>query len=229
MTGNATVCALLGTADTTGAWDPDQRGARLNLLLMSQEIPSADLTKSELRRRMTAARRARSVAERSDAAARNGGHLADHLAGTPVVCAYLPLPTEPLATDLLDTLVASGSTVLVPVVTEGAPLDWCRYPAPTTAGAFGIAEPTGPRLGAHAIRSATAILVPALAVDRAGGRLGRGGGHYDRTLALLRWHTPQLVAVLFDGEILDLVPAEAHDIPVGAAVTPATGVSYFRR
>ncbi len=80
--------------------------------------------------------------------------------------------------------------MLVPVVTGAAPLDWCEYvtrqpPQPTRRGALGIDEPTGPRLGPAAIADADVVLVPALAVDRRGHRLGRGGGHYDRTLALL--------------------------------------------
>src|SRR5439155_17399887 len=107
------------------------------------------------------------------------------LAGAAVVCGYLPLATEPLTTALLDRLVAAGTTVLVPVVTADAPLDWCRYPGPTTTSPFGIQEPTGTRLGPAKIRSADAVLLPALAVDATGARLGRGGGHYDRTLALL--------------------------------------------
>jgi 5-formyltetrahydrofolate cyclo-ligase len=65
------------------------------------------------------------------------------------------------------------------------------------------------------------MLVPALAVDRTGMRLGRGGGSYDRTLA--RAGTALTVALLHDGELVDHVPAEAHDRPVRATVTPGAG------
>ena len=68
-------------------------------------------------------------------------------------------------------------------------------------------------------------IIPALAVDAKGIRLGKGKGFYDR--ALLKFEpTPPIVAVVFDSEILNQVPAEAHDQPVDAAVTP-TGIKHF--
>ena len=67
---------------------------------------------------------------------------------------------------------------------------------------------------------ADAVLVPALAVDRAGNRLGRGGGGCDRALARVGPLMP-LIALVYDGELLDHVPAEPHDVPVRAAVSPA--------
>ncbi len=191
--------------------------------------------KNTLRRTISATRKSRSDGERSAAARANVEHLNALLAGSGVVCGYLPLASEPLSGELLDRLVAGGTTVLVPVVSADSPLDWCRYPGPTMPGSFGIAEPSGPRLGPDAARSADAILVPAFAVDREGRRLGRGGGHYDRTLARLTGEgaltsggqTQQLIAVLFDDEVIDIVPAEQHDKPVTAAVTPVAGIVRF--
>ena len=188
--------------------------------------------KAALRRRLIAARRARPDPERAAAADTNEALLMELLAGSPVVCGYLPLPSEPLTANLLDRLVAGGTTVLVPVVIADSPLDWCRHPGPTAPGGFGIAEPTGPRLGPAAVRSARSILVPALAVDRAGRRLGRGGGHYDRTLALLApdrggMPGPDLIAVVFAGELVDRLPVEAHDRPVGAVVAASDGIRRF--
>ncbi len=194
--------------------------------------------KDRLRRQLLAARRARPAAERAGAAAANTAHLLAALRESGVVCAFLPLPTEPLTAHVLDRLVDAGSTVLVPVVRPREPLDWCTYPAPTRPGAFGIAEPGGPRLGPAAVRDADALLVPALAVDPAGRRLGRGGGHYDRSLALLdavagparpaaHPRPPagrRVIAVLYDDELLAAVPADVHDRTVSAIVTPATGV-----
>lgn len=194
---------------------------------MDQPDPAA--AKSELRNRLNGSRQQRSVADRAAAAEANGRHLRISLTGAAVVCGYLPLPSEPLSVALLDTLVAAGTSVLVPVVSRDAPLDWCRYPTPTSPGSFGIAEPGGPRLGPEAVRSATAVLVPALAVDGVGARLGRGGGHYDRTLALLQPYRVQLVAVMFDGEIVSGIPTAPHDVPVTAAVTPTGGITHFRR
>ena len=73
---------------------------------------------------------------------------------------------------------------------------------------------------------ADAVLVPALAVDRAGNRLGRGGGSYDRVLARVGPLIP-LIALIYDDELLDHVPAERHDVPVRAAVSPLTGITVM--
>lgn len=197
---------------------------------MKQPIHDPAQAKNALRERLTAARRQRSGPDRVAAARANGAHLHELLMGARILCAYLPLSSEPLRIDLLDELVASGCTVLVPVVIPDAPLDWCTHPSPTAQGAFGIAEPVGPRLGPDAVARADAILVPALAVDHAGSRLGRGGGHYDRTLALLPDHDDdrELVAVLFDGELLDAVPTGPFDRAVTSAVQPSSGIHRFR-
>ena len=66
---------------------------------------------------------------------------------------------------------------------------------------------------------ADVVLAPALAVDQAGNRLGRGGGSYDRALARVGPLIP-VIALLYDAELLSHVPAEPHDTPVRAAVRP---------
>ena len=176
------------------------------------------------------ARRARSQPDRSAARTAIAGHLWPRLLRCAVVCAYLPLPTEPLPPSLLDRLSAAGVQVLVPVVAADAPLDWTNYPTQTRSGPFGIAEPTGPRRRPAAITGADVVLVPALAADPDGHRLGRGGGHYDRTLALLpvrtsgAARTTELIAVLFDEELLPRVPFGSHDVAVDAVVTPSGGL-----
>ena len=197
---------------------------------MTKESDSVAAGKSALRRGLIEARKRRTPIDRRVAAAANTAHLLTALAGARTVCGYLPLPTEPLELALLDQLTERGASVLVPVVSPGAPLDWCEYPGPTSPGAFGIAEPIGPRLGPDAVADVDAILVPALAVDPAGHRLGRGGGHYDRTLALLvEDRPPELVAVLFDGELIGAVPSDAHDIAVTSTVAPTVGWQRLRR
>jgi len=64
-----------------------------------------------------------------------------------------------------------------------------------------------------------------VAVDRTGVRLGRGGGSYDRALARVGPGTLR-VAVVYDTELLDLLPAEPHDVPVHGAVTPQGFVRF---
>lgn len=145
------------------------------------------------------------------------------------VCAYWPVGTEPGSPALLDGLVGCGCRVLLPVVGSHAgpatPLDWAEYIGARSlqAGPLGLREPTGPRLGCAAITTAVLVLVPALAVDRHGGRLGRGGGHYDRTLPLATPGTP-LVAIVRDDEVLASLPVQPHDVPVTATLTPGRGL-----
>jgi 5-formyltetrahydrofolate cyclo-ligase len=130
---------------------------------------------------------------------------------------------EPGSLRLLDALRDGGTEVLLPVVvTDG--LDWARYAGPEglVADALGTRAPDGPRLGAAALAATDAVLVPALAVDRRGIRLGRGGGYYDRALAVAPADVP-LIALLHDGELVERLPADAWDRTVTATVTPAIG------
>lgn len=183
--------------------------------------------KGRLRQALIAARRTQNDQERQGGRDAVTQHLRSALNGMTCVAAYHPLPTEPLDPLFLDELTLTAR-VLVPVVPGHAPLDWCEYPGPLRRADCGIDEPTGPRLGPSAITTAAAILVPALAVDRTGRRLGRGGGHYDRTLDHLRRsetvRMPALIALIYDHELLDVVPSDAHDQPVTAVITPTTGL-----
>ena len=195
---------------------------------VQQENDEISAAKTRLRTRLIESRRDRSDAARQAARTANGAHLLAALADVTCVAAYLPLPTEPLGRQLLDQL-ASSCRVLVPVVTGASPLDWCEYPGPVRRGAWGIDEPVGPRLGPDTVAAADAVLVPALAVDPRGHRLGRGGGHYDRTLELrarlLAGVSPgQLIAVIYDDELLASVPFDGLDQPVSAVVRPTTGL-----
>jgi 5-formyltetrahydrofolate cyclo-ligase len=186
----------------------------------------AKTAKTLWRGRLTAARRALPADVRA-ARARSLAAAAVRLAagtGGPV-CAYLPVGSEPGSPELVDALHAAGHEVLLPVVPDRpGPLDWARYGGADTLGPgpLGLREPTGPRTGAGAIATASLVLVPALAADRCGGRLGRGGGYYDRTLPLAAPQVP-LVVVLNDEELVDAVPMEPHDRPVTAALLAEAG------
>lgn len=203
----------------------------------SASTPAATATviaraKTDLRRRLLATRQAMSAADRAVARSAVTDHLLSWLLTSPAgtVCAYLALSSEPLDPAVLRTLSGSGIRVLLPVIDGRAPLDWSAYGGPVHTGALGIGEPTGARLGAAAISEADAVLVPALAVDRLGNRLGRGGGHYDRSLALLvTAPRPRVIAVTYDWEVLALVPHNAHDLPVDAVLTPRGGVQPVTR
>ena len=140
------------------------------------------------------------------------------------IAAYVPLGPEPGGTDLL-TLLAAEARVILPVLLPDGDLDWAVYEGVLAAGPRGLREPPGPRLGVDAVRSADLVLVPALAVDARGRRMGRGGGSYDRALARLDPSSaaPLIVALLHDGEFVDEVPAEPHDRSVHGVITPTGG------
>lgn len=196
--------------------------------------------KAALRSRLLAARAALSPEQRQDAARALAEHALTLLpsgplppAGMPAtVAGYVSVGAEPGTRALLDALRARGARVLLPVLLPDNDLDWGCYRGPEhlVRAGRGLLEPDGDRLGPDAVRAAGLLLLPGLAVDRRGVRLGRGGGSYDRVLARLARgdapHRARLVTLLYDPELLEDVPAEAHDLPVDAAVTPS-GVRWF--
>ena len=186
-------------------------------------------TKSERRAAVLAARRAVPEDVRRAESRKLREHLAGSVRGATTVCAYWPLGSEPGSPELLDQLADAGVTVLLPVVTLGAggepePLGWGEYsPGDLVEGPFGLREPSGPVRGPDAIAAAGLVLVPALAVDRSGVRLGRGAGFYDRSLTLCAPGT-RLVAVVRDDELVDELPRDSHDVPMTHALTPGAGL-----
>lgn len=139
------------------------------------------------------------------------------------VTCYVPVGYEPGGPALPDRLAAElpSSKLAIPILLPDLDLDWALYtgPADVKVTSRGLYEPTGPRLGRQAVASAQVLIVPALAVDTAGNRLGRGGGSYDRALA--RAHPSAVaVALLHTGELLENVPHDTHDIPVTTALLP---------
>ena len=139
------------------------------------------------------------------------------------VAAYVPLLDEPGWGCLLESL--SGSRVLLPVLLDDLDLDWAEYAGPTSLVPIGrgLRAPEGSRLGTAAIATASLVIVPAVAVDHAGVRLGRGGGSYDRTLTRLG-ESALVVALLYDGELVERLPAEPHDSRVHAVIMPTFGL-----
>lgn len=159
--------------------------------------------------RRTAEHRRLQLAATSDL----GPALGPLLARSAYVASYHPVGCEPFVT------IRQGW--LLPVVLDDGDLDWAVDTGEYVRNRFGIPEPAGPRLGVSAVAECDLVLVPALLVDREGYRLGRGGGSYDRALARATGFT---VALLHDGELVDHVPREAHDVAVDAVATPSLGV-----
>ena len=194
------------------------------------DVAAVRAAKDAWRRRLVAARRAipadvreRRAAALADAAVR----LAAATAGP--VCAYFPIASEPGSPALVEALRDAGHEVWLPVVpSTPGPLDWARFDTVDRleTGVLALREPRGPRLGPEAVRQAGLVLVPALAADRSGVRLGRGAGYYDRTLHLVPHGVP-LVVVLNDEELVPELPAEPHDRRVTAALLADVGLTML--
>ncbi len=195
--------------------------------------PAAELAaaKAVLRAELLAARRTLTAEQRAAA----GRGLRDAVLGLPetqmagTVAAYYSVGTEPDTRALIFALWKRGTYVLLPLLRPDGDLDWASYEGPDSlaTGPRGLLEPTEPPRGVTAITSADLIIVPALAADSGGARLGRGGGSYDRALARVGPAIPT-VALLYDGELREQVPSGPHDVAVRAAALPAEGITRFR-
>ncbi|MFJ9207185.1 5-formyltetrahydrofolate cyclo-ligase [Streptomyces sp. NPDC102264] len=152
------------------------------------------------------------------------------LSGARTVAAYVSVGREPGTRALLDALRARGVRVLLPVLLADNDLDWAEYGGADrlVPAGRGLLEPDGTRLGVDAVLEAEVVLLPGLAVDGRGMRLGRGGGSYDRVLGRLAraGAEPALTVLLYENEVVARVPEEPHDHPVRAVVTPG-GVRRF--
>ncbi len=190
---------------------------------MSRVTAEATSTaKADLRRGVRERRRARADDEPPGERHTRAGLLADavvsglqrHLGpGVCRVAAYEARPTEPPTDVVIDRLTTLGYEVVVPLTLGDRDLDW------RVAGAPGVDT-----LGLDAVGGAAVVVVPALAVDLSGHRLGQGGGSYDRALPR-RSARALVVALVHDDELLpaDTVPVDAHDVRVDAVVTPGRG------
>ena len=184
--------------------------------------------KAQLRATLLASRRAVPSSVRSAEALALATHAADAVDIGDTVCAYAPVRSEPGSHELLRRLSERCARLLLPVVRVEAgqpgPLFWGAYvPGELAAGPFGLLEPAGPALPPTALGDAAVVFVPALAVDRHGVRLGRGGGFYDRSL-IFRAADCKLVAVVRDSEIVEVLPCEAHDVRMTHALCPERGL-----
>ena len=132
------------------------------------------------------------------------------------IASYLPIGSEasPLGTM---RVLAKDNRICVPVVTaKGAPLRYREWwsGCPLERGPFGTLTPTE-----GGWRVPDVLIVPMVGFDDAGGRLGYGGGFYDRTLAGLRQAT--VIGLALEAQRLDRVPRGTHDMDLPLIVTEA--------
>jgi 5-formyltetrahydrofolate cyclo-ligase len=130
---------------------------------------------------------------------------------------YLPINSEIDARPAMARLAARGAGLALPVSFAGAPLNFAAwtFDAPTRTGAFGVAIPLDDLPAEPDL-----LIVPLLAFDRRGYRLGYGGGHYDRTLAALRALRPVLaIGLAYAAQEIEAVPVGPHDAALDMVVT----------
>ncbi len=202
-----------------------------------------DTGKRLLRASLRAARSALDPADRRDQAQAitdavvhyaTGALTPSRAGGRPSIAAYLGRDSEPATADLLQELHARGFGVVVPVCEPEYQLSWVSW-VPGVALRRSVRapvdEPVGPRRPFADVPSVGLILVPALAVDRSGQRLGQGGGYYDRFLAQHPADSPGApprLGVVYRTELLPAgaLPAEPFDQLLGGAFT-ADGLQRF--
>ena len=184
--------------------------------------PASSSAKVAVRDRLVTERNRRSLSEVVAA----GRAIAEHLLAAPevrraaTVAAYVSVGREPGTHELIEAVRGSGRHVILPRLMPDNDLDWARHDGELHRAARGLLEPGGESLGPDAIATADVVLVPGLAVDGTGHRLGRGGGSYDRALGRVPVGTFVCV-LLYDGEVLPEVPVEAHDRTVTHVCTPS--------
>ena len=178
----------------------------------------SQMQKAELRqwiKGLKTARSARWIKEKSNEACSR--LMSDGLwraAGT--VLLYHPLPDEVDTSLLLDNALQTGKRVLLPKV-AGNDLELRIYtPGSLQPGAYGIMEPTGEVFLPESYPSIDLAVLPGVAFDRHGVRLGRGKGYYDRLLPLLP--NAYKMGICFPFQLLDHLPSEPHDVLMNEVV-----------
>jgi 5-formyltetrahydrofolate cyclo-ligase len=166
----------------------------------------------ELRRRLSDAERA----EIGDAIARNVLAF-DGLRSGRRVALYSALPDEVPTDGLMRELLRRRQPVLLPRASSGGDLEFaaCVDPSTLVRGRFGALEP-GAGEPSQRLAPDDLILVPGVAFDERGGRLGRGGGWYDRSLP---GDVQTLFGIAFHFQLVGLVPVTAHDRRVAGVFT----------
>ncbi len=194
------------------------------------DAPAGESEKASLRRRLTAARADRPEQERTEASRL----IRDHVLGLPqvsaagTIAAYYSVGTEPDTRRLVFALWKRGSYVVLPLLLPDGDLDWASYEGPESLapGPRGLLQPVEPARGPGTVARADVVLVPALAVDARGMRLGRGGGSFDRALDRVGGQVPT-IALVYDDELVGLLPSQGHDRAVRAVARPSHGVTWF--
>ena len=186
--------------------------------------------KSALRAELRRALAALTVPEReqgSTSLSRRLQATPEFLSGGPAM-AFIPLPSEP---DLRPALIAAfehGRTIVLPRWNTAQSMYEAAVWTPhltLVLGPYGVPEPP-PEVPSVAMERLDLVLVPGLAFDREGRRLGRGKGFFDRLLARAR--SARRWGIAFDLQVVPEVPSEAHDVNVDLLATPSHWIPVNR-
>ena len=140
-----------------------------------------------------------------------------HFANARTLLLYSALPDEVQINPLFDVLIAQGKTILLPRVVSDTDMELRLYTGADSLqpGAFGIMEPTGPLYTDYA--AIDVAVIPGMAFDADGHRLGRGKGYYDRFLPLIP--RAYKIGLCFPWQLVDEVPSDAHDIMMDGVIS----------
>ncbi len=173
------------------------------------------MTKKELRQMIRQRKQQHPVGESSAFISRLKDN--SHFTHAQTLLLYSALSDEVPTQILIDGLAAQGKTVLLPRVVSDTDMELRRYsgPADLQRGAFGIFEPTGELFTDY--NTIDVAIIPGMAFDAKGHRLGRGKGYYDRFLAKLSPSTYK-IGLFFSWQRVDYVPTDEHDIPMDEVI-----------
>ncbi|MEQ1708329.1 MAG: 5-formyltetrahydrofolate cyclo-ligase [Terricaulis sp.] len=190
---------------------------------MSDEA-ALESAKADARMQM---RRERASVERGDAPLKLIAHFPLELARLSPVAGYWPVGGELDPRPLLAALAKAGRIIALPRMQSRAGparfLAW-RGGEALSADAYGVPSP--PAKGQEL--SPLLIFVPLLAFDRAGRRLGQGGGHYDRIISFYRAHGAIAIGLAYAEQEMERVPTGAHDAALDWVLTPNEAIRCGR-
>lgn len=145
----------------------------------------------------------------------------EHFAAARTLLLYSALKDEVQTQDLLDELIAQGKRVMLPRVISETDMELRLYTGPQSLqqGAFGIMEPVGEVFNDY--EQIDVAVIPGMAFDAEGHRLGRGKGYYDHFLSHFSPLTSHLykIGICFPWQMVDEVPTDKHDVPMDCVVS----------
>lgn len=176
------------------------------------------MCKEELRRQMRQIKRQFTPQQLEELSLPIVARLKARLSEAQTVLAYYSLPDEVNTHQLLDDLLAEGKKVFLPKVLDDETMEIRRYTSrhDLQEGILHLMEPTGEPFTAY--EDIDIVVVPGMAFDARGHRLGRGRGYYDRFLSSQRTVPSELIGVCFDFQKVPEVPVDEHDFPVDEVI-----------